>query len=113
MRTGLERNACDDRAGARIDSAQRLRNDGAEAAAVQAFVRTGSERCGSGREVAEVNRVGLACRSRVLHPVEDIRELRANLQNVTFFDAEVAAEVGILRWVAEAPEGAIRAFICR
>ena len=51
---------------------------------------------GSGREVVEVNRGGQAERKRVLHPVEDIRELRANLQNVTFFDAEVAAEVGVL-----------------
>src|SRR3974377_2289670 len=110
---GLERKSGDKRAGARIDGARRLWNDGAEAAAVQAFVRTGSERSGSGREVPEVDRGGLADRNRELHPVEDIRELRANLQNVTFFDAEVAAEVGVLRRVAEAPEGAKRAFIGR
>src|ERR1035438_8824234 len=62
---GLERNARDDRAAARIDGARRRRSDGAEAAAVQAFVRTGSELSGSGREVAEVDRVGQAERSRV------------------------------------------------
>src|SRR5581483_1149991 len=108
-----ERKSGDDRAGARIDGAHSLWNDGAEAAAVQAFVRTGSEPGGSGREVAEVNRAGCAAGNRELHPVEDIRELRANLQNETFFDVEVAAEVGVLRRVAEAPEGAKRAFICR
>src|SRR5665213_1378637 len=109
---GLERKASNQCAGA-LTGGSCFRNDGTEAAAVQTPVGAGSERGGSGREVPRVNRRSQARRKRVLNSVEDIRELRANLQSVTFFDAEGTAEVGVLRRVAHAPEGANRGFVVR
>src|SRR5579863_4609045 len=112
----LEREASYDRAGA-LTGSSCLRNNGAEAAAIQALVGARSIQRGSRARVpaVNVNRGSLpeqANRSAIRpnHAVENIGEFRAKLQSVALLNPEVAAEVRVLRrnaWPAEASNGSL------